>query len=167
MLPLILPGSLPHILVSTACSKGLAMQQQMLCHATTSPSFSSYSPGSPHSISHPPGSISAGYTGEARLDISMLERSVQGYFVQGLAQSTTKAYRSAQNRYLRFCSSTSSPPLPLQEQTLCIFVASLGIKHATIKCYMSALCHFQISAGLQDPFASSQWQKLQYVLKGV
>ena len=42
-----------------------------------------------------------------------------------------------------------------------------GIKHSSIKCYLSAARHLQITAGLADPFAGAQWPRLAYVLKGI
>ena len=106
-----------------------------------------------------------------RLDISSLESSVQYYYSRGLAESTKRSYRSAQTRYLTFCGEFRvNEPLPLVENVLCAYVSKLandGLKHQSIKSYLSALRFMQISAGLSDPYASSVWPRLQYVLKGV
>ena len=56
------------------------------------------------------------------------------------------------------------------ENVLCAYVSKLandGLKHQSIKSYLSALRFMQISAGLSDPYASSVWPRLEYVLKGV
>ncbi|KAL5477312.1 hypothetical protein EMCRGX_G024096 [Ephydatia muelleri] len=72
------------------------------------------------------------------------------------------------NRYLTFCSEDHVQPLPTNEETLCKFVAWLfvqGLSHQTMKSYLSAVRHLQITSGVGDPFAS-EMPKLQYVLKG-
>ena len=46
-------------------------------------------------------------------------------------------------------------------------LAREGVRHTSIKCYLSAIRHLQISAGLPDPFAGNGWSRLQYVLRGV
>ena len=60
-------------------------------------------------------------------------------------------------------------PLPLQETTLCRFVAFLAgesLHHQTIISYLSACRYFQILSGLPDPSLTSLPQ-LSYVLKGI
>lgn len=43
-----------------------------------------------------------------------------------------------------------------------------GVQHQSIKCYLSALRHLQIEAGLPDPMMSAgNFPRLEYVLKGV
>ena len=59
--------------------------------------------------------------------------------------------------------------LPLSEDTLVSYVAFLaqeGLKHQTIKCYLSAIHHFQIAASMPDPFYNASFPYLEYVLKG-
>lgn len=133
-------------------------------------SFFASPTGSTQPNKDPRRSGSADHPGETRLDVQALERAVSSYFTQGLASSTAKTYRSAQQRYSRFCMNHGLPPILLSEATLCMFVSSLaldGIKHSSIKCYISATRHMQIAAGLADPFAHEQWSKLNYVLKGI
>lgn len=51
-----------------------------------------------------------------------------------------------------------------------LYVASLareGLKHQTIKCYLSAIRHLQISASMPDPFRNANFPYLEYVLKGI
>lgn len=60
-------------------------------------------------------------------------------------------------------------PLLLSEHTLCLFAASLanqGLQVRSIQAYLSALRHFQISAGLPAPPLSS-WPWLHYVTRGI
>jgi len=61
-------------------------------------------------------------------------------------------------------------PLPLTEPSLCMYVAYLanqGLKHQTLKCYLAALRHMQIEAGLGNPFIAGSFPRLEYVLKGI
>ena len=91
------------------------------------------------------------------------------FFAQGLAQSTQKSYKSGQNRYLSFCTAGGFEPLPASESVLCRFVAFLadqGLKHATIKVYLSAIRFMHISEGQTDPFLPSL-TRLQYTLSGI
>ncbi len=63
----------------------------------------------------------------------------------------------------------SCSPFPLLESSASSFVAFLareGLKHGTIKVYLSAVTYSQIAAGYKDPFATP-WHRLEYVLKGI
>ena len=56
------------------------------------------------------------------------------------------------------------------EDKLCKFVTLLAnqrVKHTSIKCYLLATCHMQISAGQSDPFSTGLWPKLHYVSGGI
>ena len=106
----------------------------------------------------------------AGLDLAQLEADVQSYFEHGLTPSTRRTYALAKRRYATFCQSASLASLPLSEGTLCKYVAYLAkqdLKHQSIKCYLSALRHLQIEAGLGDPYAPGAFPRLEYVLKGV
>ena len=86
-----------------------------------------------------------------------------------MAQSTLSSYESGKKRYLAFCSSYHLSPLPLCESTLCRFVSSLylsSLSYQTIRIYLSALRHLQITNGLPDPSFSSL-PRLMYALRGV
>jgi hypothetical protein len=68
-----------------------------------------------------------------------------------------------------FCTQFSLTPLPVSEDTLCRFVAFLSevpISYNSIKSYLSAVRHLQISSGYPDP-AITPSARLDYVLKGV
>ena len=90
-----------------------------------------------------------------RLDIRALEDDVALYFSKGLAQSSTKVYGSAAKRFMAFCSQLGvSRPLPVTEELLCRFVAMMGregLKHSTIKVYLSGVRFYQIAQGLGGP----------------
>ena len=104
-----------------------------------------------------------------RLDISALDRAVDSYFRSALAPSSRRTYASAQQWYLKFCTQFSLTPLPLIEHQLCQFVSYLandGLSHVSIKGYLAALRHLQISSGLPDP-AISAMPKLEGVVKGI
>ena len=83
-------------------------------------------------------------TVQARLDISSLDRSVEHYFRHCLAESSHRSYNSVKKRYVDFCSDAGFLPVPAAEHQLCQFVshmADVGLKHKTIKCYLSAVRH--------------------------
>lgn len=84
----------------------------------------------------------------ARLDLSSLDSAVQQLFSAGLANSTKKSYQSGANRYIRFCSLFGVTPYPTTEQSLSYFVGYLfqeGLSASTVKGYLSAVRHAQIS----------------------
>ena len=99
-----------------------------------------------------------------------LETTAEFYFSKGIADSTRKSYLSARNRYIKFCKNTSLITLPLTENKLCLFVSHIadsGLKYQTIKCYLSGLRYFQISAGIGDPFNNKSMPRLEYITKGI
>ena len=103
------------------------------------------------------------------MDIGHLEGLVRDFIDASIAPSTARVYASGQRRYLSFCASSNSPPLPLTEGQLCLFVAHLaneGLKHSSIKGYLSAIRRLQIVGSLGDPFVAS-WPLLKCTLKGV
>ena len=103
------------------------------------------------------------------MDVHRVEEAIRIYFAKGLADSTQRTYRSGKERYLKFCNQLGSKPLPLNERTLCAFVSHLaleGLKHKSIKVYLSAIRHLQIAEGLPDPYQGTL-PRLEYVLKGI
>jgi hypothetical protein len=65
---------------------------------------------------------------------------------------------AGKKKYLAFCQQASTTPLPVTEQKLVNFVAfavNHGLKHQTIKCYLSAIRHLQIECGGGDPRVDS------------
>ena len=107
--------------------------------------------------------------GAEKLDFGRLEGLVRGFIEASIAPSTARVYASGQRRYLTFCRNSNSPPLPLTESHLCLFVAYLadeGLKHTSIKGYLSAIRRLQIVQGLGDPFVAS-WPLLECTLKGI
>lgn len=94
---------------------------------------------------------------------------MEHYFLNGLAESTRKAYGSAKKRYTVFCNNRGLPPLPAPEHQLCQFVSHLAdnkLCHSTLKCYLSAIRHFHIAEGYGDPNISSM-ARLEQVMKGI
>lgn len=108
------------------------------------------------------------------LGITELEPSVRKFFKKGLAPSTLRAYGSihsgsAQSKYLIFCKNTKRNPLPAREADLCLFAAHLaekGLRHQSIKSYLSAIRFLHISNGYRDPHICTM-DKLESVLKGI
>ena len=95
--------------------------------------------------------------------------SVRSYYVQGLAPSTTRSYESAKTRFTNFCSTRRQLPIPVSENLLCFYVAQLaneGLVHTTIKSYLSAVRHLQISEGYPDPRIGDM-PRLSQVMRGV
>ena len=108
----------------------------------------------------------------SRVDLSSLEAGVAFYFAKGLATSSLKAYGSAARRFLQFCSQWGfNQPLPVDEELVCFYATSLakeGLKHSTIKSYLSGLRYLQIAKGLPDPFISSgSHLHLDYIMHGI
>ena len=94
------------------------------------------------------------------------------YFTMRLAASTLRTYSSGKTRFLKFCEQTETRALPVCENILCCFCAHLangGLKHRTIKVYLSAVGHMQIAAGQQDPLGSgaAPMPRLEYVMRGI
>ncbi len=103
------------------------------------------------------------------MDSRNLGQLVQHYLRCSLAPSTRRTYAAAQRRYLEFCGRARLPPLPTSETTLCSFAAAMageGLKHKSIKGYLSAVRNLQIMSGQGDPF-DSQMPLLDYVLRGI
>ena len=84
--------------------------------------------------------------------------------------TTRSAYKSAQCRYAAFCMRYGvSPPYPLQEDILYRYVAFLaqeGLKHRSVKSYLSGIRCLQIHQSLGNPFAHAM-PRLEYVLTGI
>lgn len=69
---------------------------------------------------------------------------------------------------MSFCSQFGMSPLPVTERGLVAFVASMvkqGLQHSTIKSYLSAVRHLQISVGGGDPRMGGMPQ-LELVVRG-
>ena len=104
------------------------------------------------------------------MHISTLDLSVDQYLGQCVAPSTHSASATACRRYSAFCQQFRLSLLfPLEEETLCCFVAHLsqqGLKHRSIKSYLSGLRFTQIQHALGSPSFSSM-HRLEYVLVGI
>ena len=89
----------------------------------------------------------------------------------GLANSTKATYRAGRRRYMRFCKVAGKMPIPTSECTLTLFTTHLAthkISFATIKVYLSAVCHMHLCKGLHDHFNqqftpgfNSSWEALK------
>ncbi len=89
--------------------------------------------------------------------------------MKGLADSTHRAYQSAQRRYLKFCETENVRTVASTKTTLCKFASSLArekLKHGTIKSYLSGIRFLHISEGEGDPF-SKPMHRLGYTLRGI
>ena len=93
--------------------------------------------------------------------------SVDYYFTNSLAPTTKHTYSSSQKQFLSFCSRHNLSPLPASELTLCGFAAELadnGLKHQSIKVYLSGIRNLHISQGSPPP-ALDSLPCLQLVLR--
>ena len=99
-------------------------------------------------------------TGSARgttagLDLRSLDAAVQVLFSAGLAASTQSVYRTGSRRFWKFCDTYRiTQPFPTTELILCGFVAHLhgeGLALGTVKGYLAAVGHTQITLGMGDP----------------
>ena len=96
--------------------------------------------------------------GTARLDLLSLGPTVQRLLQAGLAPSTQRTYTAGKKKYLGFCQKCNISPLPATKQKLLNFVAWMvrqGLKYQTVKCYLSAVRHLQVSCGGGDPRVDS------------
>ncbi len=103
------------------------------------------------------------------MDDAKLDRLVAKYTAAGLADSTRRAYSSSQRRYLEFCRRADYTVMPATQQVLCKFASQLadeGLKHTTIKAYMSGVRHLHIAEGLQNPFQEAHPQ-LDLLMRGI
>ena len=84
--------------------------------------------------------------------------------------STQKVYGSGSRRYNNFCDLYSvSYPYPVSENILVRFASYLytdGMKAGTIKSYLAAVRHAQISLGLGDP-RMCEMPRLEYIIRGI
>lgn len=103
------------------------------------------------------------------LGIPHLDSTVRTLIERGVAKSTLTSYNSGKRRYLGFCAQFHLHPLPVNESVLCSFVAFLfssSLSYQSIRSYLSAVRHLQITNGLPDP-AMGSFPLLDYALKGV
>ncbi len=97
----------------------------------------------------------------------MLGPTVQRLLQTSLAQSTQRAYLVGK-KYLTFCQEMGIVPLPVTEEKLIglvAFTVNQGLKHQTIKCYLSAVRHLQVLCGGGDPRVESM-TRLELILRG-
>ena len=99
-----------------------------------------------------------------------MDSVVQRLFKAGLATSTQKAYGTGTRRYTNFRDLYAVVnPFPVSENILIKFSSYLyteGVKAGTIKSYLAAVRHAQISLGLGDPKICDMPQ-LEYVIRGI
>ena len=84
------------------------------------------------------------------------------------AHNTQRSYSSAKRQYLKFCLAANLIPLPVTEYNLCLFVAYLShhskLQPSSIKAYLAAVRHLQVSFGLPDPLITTSFPRLTYVI---
>ena len=99
-----------------------------------------------------------------------MDSDLHFYVHRGLAESTHRTYRTGLNRYLSFCHVYGvTTPFPVSELVLCYFVVSLarqGLAPTSIKTYVAAVRHAQITRGLPE-MRQAAWPRLQLVQAGI
>lgn len=103
------------------------------------------------------------------MDFNRVDSLVQLLLQNALAPSTQRSYESAQGRYLDFCMKYNVSALPVSQHILCKFAAVLaaqGLSVSSIKAYLSAVRHMQITLGGSDVDIGNM-STLRYVLQGI
>ena len=83
-----------------------------------------------------------------------------------LSRNDHRTFLSAQKRYRQFCTQAKVTPFPVNEHDLCSHLAQEKVSHSSIKGYLSAVRHLQISQGHPDPSMATM-PKLEGVIKGI
>ena len=96
-----------------------------------------------------------------------MENIAQDLISDSLAQSSQRAYASAQQSFLQLCTSLKIPALPATEQVLLLFVADLSqrVCHSTVRSYLAAVRHLHLSRGFPDPLKGCP--RVDLALKGL
>ena len=90
-----------------------------------------------------------------------MEEAVHSYFAIGLAlfaHCTYCTYYCDKNHHSKFCQESELVAILVQESALCLFVlylATQGLKHDTIKVFLSAVSHLQMEAIASGPHCQS------------
>ena len=94
------------------------------------------------------------------MDLTELDSFVHFYFREGLAASTWRTWK----KFNQFCTEFNiSNPLPVNQQTLCYYVAYLAkCNLSTIKVYLSPIQHYHIASNVPEP-DRAKMQKLRIV----
>ena len=96
-----------------------------------------------------------------------MDQTDQELFTAGLAPATLKVYKTGTIRYNSFCVLYNvDKPFPLTEDILTHFVAFIykeGLKAGTMKSYLAATRHTQITLGLGNPHMENMG-RLEYVI---
>ena len=117
------------------------------------------------SLPHP--TVRLGHQCQTGLDLTSLETEVQWYFEHGLAEITRKTYQAGIKNFNNFCSAYN---ITNQLQSLlCSYITYLaksGLAYSSIKTYLSAVRHLQISHRLAAPDLVAM-PKLSLVERGI
>jgi len=105
----------------------------------------------------------------SRLDFQELEEIATRLSTRGMADYTQRSYKSGQTRFIRFCKKGGMAAIPASESVLIHFVSHLvkdGLKHRTIKSYLSAVRFMHIAEEVEDPF-KAPLHRLHYTMRGM
>lgn len=87
------------------------------------------------------------------LEIARLGTVAHDLVAGSISESSRRTYRSAQTRYVNFCTGLQFPPLPASEQLLILFTAELlqTVASYSMRVYLSAAHHFHLENGWGNP----------------
>ena len=124
-------------------------------------------PGRENGLSSTTRAIAIPMQPSTQLAITYLEGLATDLVNNSLASSSRRSYTSAQRQYVQFCELLNFIPLPATERQLVLFVAQLAqrLSHSTVRSYLSAIRHMQITEGLGDPLNNAL--RLQLAMKGL
>ena len=132
-----------------ATHQGPLISQQMHCHVITFRFFFALNPRRPAVVPDELRELVLNH------NLQWTAPNWTKLFSSILATASPLLHTSALHQFQSFCHSSGTQlPFPVNEQTLCQFVAFLGqqsLKHHTIKTYLSGVRFWQIQSGLGDP----------------
>ena len=97
-----------------------------------------------------------------------MSRLADTFLAQALAPNTQNSYKNKYKLFKCFCRHNYLPYLPLQEDTLVLFVtylAARGLQVSSIRIYLSALKYYSIVKS--HPFSFLNMERLYYTLRGI
>ena len=122
------------------------MGQLLCCLGITKIPFSCRQQGHGRPYSNPTSGAPAPTSG---LDLSKLDKVAAGLMAKSLAESTHRAYQSAQNRFIKFCAEANSHMSQHRKKySVCLLLISMSnILYRTIKSYFSVVRFLHIHSG--------------------
>ena len=98
--------------------------------------------------------------------LGVLQQEVNRYRSLSLAKSTQTVYKTHLKTFLRFCCYYGCTPVPVDQDTLCCYVAFLArsLSPSSVNSYLNIIRILHLDAGLSNPLDS--WE-LSMIKRGV